>query len=88
MGRSSASRRSTQGVFEGDGGEGGVAVGGVVVEGALVDLGAGLAGDGQGRVGGAGVEDVDVVGPGDGFECSGEVALFVFGEDEDGDHLE
>ena len=76
---------------EGDGGEGGVAVGGVVVKGAVVDGGSGAGGDGEGVVGGAGVEDVDVVGPGDGVEGCGEVALFVFGEDEDGDwrgHLE
>ena len=31
---------------------------------------------------------MDVVGPGDGVERSGEIVLFVFGEDEDGDHLE
>ena len=67
-------------MLEGDGGEGGVAVGGVVIEGALVDGGSGLTGDGYGVVGREGVEDVDIVGPGDGVECSGEVALFVFGE--------
>jgi len=73
-------------IFEGDGGEGGVAVGGVVVEGAGVEVGSGGLGDGGGGVGGLGVEDVDVVGPGDGVEGSGEVALFVPGEDEDRDH--
>jgi hypothetical protein len=34
-----------------------------------------------------GVEDVDVVGPGDAGETVGQVALLVAGEDEDGDHL-
>ena len=58
-------------MFEGNGGEGGVAVGGVVVEGALVGVGSGGAGDGYGVVGRVGVEDVDVVGPGDGGESCG-----------------
>jgi hypothetical protein len=75
------------GVFEGDGGEGSVAVGGVVVEGADVGVGAGGFGDLEGGVGALGVEDVDVVGPGDAGEAAGEVALLVAGEDEDGDHL-
>jgi len=74
-------------VLEGDGGEGGVAMGGVVVEGAGVDVGAGGFGDLHGVVGGVGVEDVDVVGPGDGGEAVGEIVLLVAGEDEDGDHL-
>ncbi len=64
-------------MFEGDGGEGGVAVGGVVVKGALVGLGSGGVGDLDGAVGGEGVEYVNVVGPGDGVECSGEVMLLV-----------
>jgi len=38
-------------------------------------------------VGAVGVEDVDVIGPGDGGETAGEIVLFVAGEDEDGDHL-
>ena len=75
------------GVFEGDGGEGGVAVGGVVVEGAGVDLCSGGFGDLDGGVGAVGVEDVDVVGPGDAGETAGQVLLLVAGEDEDGDHL-
>jgi hypothetical protein len=40
------------------------------------------------RVGGEGVEDVDVVGPGDRGEAGGQILLLVAGEDEDGDHLE
>jgi hypothetical protein len=75
------------GVLEGDGGESGVAVGGVVVEGAGVNLGSGCFGDSDGVVGAVGVEDVDVVGPGDRGETVREVALLVAGEDEDGDHL-
>ena len=75
------------GVFEGEGGEGGVAVGGIVVEGALVNVCARGFGDLDGVVGGEGVEDVDVVGPGDGGETVGEILLLVAGEDEDGDHL-
>jgi len=75
------------GVLEGDGGEGGVPVGGVVVEGAGVSVGAGGFRDFDGGVGAVGVEDVDVVGPGDAGEAVGEVALLVVGEDEDGDHL-
>ncbi len=75
------------GVFEGDACEGSVAVGGVVVEGAGVDMGAGGFGDLYGVVGGVGVEDVDVVGPGDRGEAVGEIVLLVAGEDEDGDHL-
>jgi hypothetical protein len=70
-------------MLEGDGAKGGVAVRGVVVEGALVGVGSGGLGDGYGVVGRVGVEDVDVVGPGDGGESCGEVALFVAGEDED-----
>ena len=70
-----------------DGGEGSVAVSGVVVEGAGVDLGAGSFGDLYGVVGGVGIEDVDVVGPGDRGEAVGEIALLVAGEDENGDHL-
>ena len=46
-------------------------MGGVVVEGAGVDVGAGGAGDLDGGVGGVGVEDVNVVGPGDAGEASG-----------------
>jgi hypothetical protein len=75
-------------VLERDGGESGVAMRGVVVEGASVDLGACCAGDVDCVVGGVGVEDVDVVGPGDGGETSGQIALLVTGEDEDGDHLQ
>ena len=75
------------GVLEGDGGEGSVAVGGVVVEGADVGVGAGGFGGLEGGVGALGVEDVDVVGPGDAGEAAREVALLVAGEDEDGDHL-
>ena len=74
-------------VFEGDGSEGGVAVGGVVVEGAGVDVRAGGFCDLDGGVGALGVEDVDVVGPGDAGETAGEIALLVASEDEDGDHL-
>ena len=74
-------------MFEGDCGEGGVAVGGVVVEGAGVDLCAGSLGDLYGVVRAVGVEDVDVVGPRYGGEAVGEIALLVAGEDEDGDHL-
>ena len=62
-------------------------MGGVVVEDALVGVGSGGLGDGDGVVGRVGVEDVDVVGPGDGGESGGQIALFVAGEDEDGDHL-
>ena len=75
------------GVFEGDGGEGGVAVGGVIVEGAGVRVGTGGFGDFDGGVGAVGIEDVDVVGPRDAGEAVGEVTLFVAGKDEDGDHL-
>ena len=75
------------GVFEGNGGEGGVAVGGVVVEGAGVDVGAGGFGDLYRAVGGVGVEDVNVVGPRDGGEAVGQIVLLVAGEDENGDHL-
>ncbi len=64
----------------------GVALAGVAVEGAGGDGGAVLAGDVGGAVGAFGVEDVDVVAPGDGGEAAGEILLFVFGEDEDGDH--
>ena len=74
-------------MLEGDGGEGGVAMGGVVVEGAGVDVCAGGFGDLNGVVCGVRVEDVNVVGPGDGGEAVGEVVLFVTGEDENGDHL-
>jgi hypothetical protein len=52
-----------------------------------VDVGAGGFGDLEGIVGALGVEDVDVVGPGDAGEAIGEIALLVKGEDEDGDHL-
>ncbi len=75
------------GVLEGEL-EAEVALGGVVVEGALVDVGPGGVGEGDGRVGGVGVEDVDVVGEGDGGEGGGEVEGFVPGEDEDGEHAE
>jgi hypothetical protein len=75
------------GVFEADGCEGGIAMRGVVVEGASVDVGAGCFGDLYGVVCGVGVEDVNVVGPGDGGEAVGEVALLVASEDENGDHL-
>jgi hypothetical protein len=34
-----------------------------------------------------GIEDVDVVGPGDAGETAGKIALLVPGEDEDGDHV-
>jgi hypothetical protein len=34
-----------------------------------------------------GIEDVDVIGPGDAGETAGEIALLVAGEDEDGDHV-
>ncbi len=87
MGRSSGVEEEDPGVFKGEGGEGGVAVGGVVVEGAGVGVGTGGAGDLEGGVGTVGVEDVDVVGPGDAREAGGEVVLLVAGEDEDGDHL-
>ena len=50
MGRSSASRRKSQGYLKGSW-EGGVAVGGVVVEGALVGVGSGGLGDLDGGVG-------------------------------------
>jgi len=50
-------------VFEGDGGEGGVAMGGIIVEGAGVDVGSGGSSDLQCGVGRLGIEDVDVVGP-------------------------
>lgn len=59
-----------------------------VVEDALVDLCACGLGDIDGVVGGEGVEDMNVVGPGNGGETGGEVLLLVAGEDEDGDHVE
>ena len=65
--------------------EAGIALGGVVVEGAGGDVGSGGVGDVRGAVGGAGVEDVDVVRPCYGGERGGEVLRFVFGEDEDGE---
>jgi len=74
-------------MLEGNGGEGGVAVGGVVVEWAGVDVCAGGFGDLEGGVSAFGVEDVDVVRPGDVGEAVGKLALLVAGEDEDGDHL-
>ena len=74
------------GVAEGDVLESPVLVVGPVGEGAGRDAGAGGLGDLGGGVGGEGVEDVDVVGPGDGSEAGGEVDGFVAGEDEDGDH--
>ena len=58
-------------MLEGDGCEGGVAVGCVVVEGALVGVGSGGLGDLERGVCAEGVEDVDVVGPGDGGESCG-----------------
>ena len=67
-------------------GEAEVAVGGVVVEGALGHVGAEGPGDGDCGVGGMGVEDVNVVGKGYGAEGSGEVEGLVLGEDEDGKH--
>ena len=73
------------GVAKAEGGEGGVAVLGVVVKGALGDGGAGGVGDRDGPVGGVRVEDVDVVAPADGAEAVREVARFVAGEDEGGD---
>ncbi len=74
-------------MLEGDGCERGVAVGCVVVEGAGVNVCAGGFGDLYCVVGAVGVEDVDVVGPGDGGETAGKIVLLVAGEDEDGDHL-
>lgn len=73
------------GVAEAEVSEGGVAVLGVVVKGALSDGGAGGLGDFDGAVGGVGVEDVDVVAPADGAKAVREVASFVAGEDEGGD---
>jgi hypothetical protein len=74
-------------VLEEDGCERCVAVRGVVVEGAGVNVCAGGFGDLYCAVGAVGVEDVDVIGPGDGGETGGKVVLLVAGEDEDGDHL-
>jgi hypothetical protein len=75
------------GMLEGNCGESGVAVGREVVEGAAVDVGSGGEGDLHGVVGAVGVEDVDVVGPGDAGEAVGKVKLLVTGGDENGDHL-
>ena len=61
-------------------------MGGIVIEGTLGHLGSGGLGDGDGGIGGEGVKDVDVVGPGDGGERAGQVVGFVFGEDQDRDH--
>ena len=41
----------------------------------------------DGAVGGVGVHDMDVVGPGDRGHGPGQIALFVLGEDQDGDHV-
>jgi hypothetical protein len=46
-------------------------VGGIVVEDSLGDVGSGSLGDGYCFVGAEGVEDMDVIGPGDGVERSG-----------------
>jgi hypothetical protein len=61
LGGSSASRRKPRGYLKGDGIEGGVAVGGVVVEDALMDLGSGGLGNGYAVVGRERIEDVNVV---------------------------
>ena len=74
-------------MLELDGGESGVAVSCVVVEGSGVDVSASCAGDLDCRVCGVGVEDVDVVGPCDAGETAWEIALFVARENQDGDHL-
>jgi hypothetical protein len=42
-------------------------------------VGAVGAGDLEGAVGAVGVEDVDVVGPGDGVETAGEILLLIAG---------
>jgi len=52
-----------------------------------VDVGSGGSCDLECGVGGLGIEDVDVVGPGDAGETAGKIALLVAGEDEDGDHV-
>ena len=54
-------------------------------EGAMAGLGAGGFGEGDGVVGAAGIDDVDVIAPGDGLETSREDVLFVEGEDDDAD---
>ncbi len=75
-------------MFEGNGRQSSIAVGGVVIKDALVNSNASLPRDFDSIVSRERVEDVDIIGPCDGFECSGKVVLFVFREDEDGDHLE
>jgi hypothetical protein len=52
---------------------------GPVVEGAGGDVSAVGAGDLEGAVGAVGVEDVDVVGPGDGVEAAREILLLIAG---------
>lgn len=55
------------GVLEGKIAEGPVLVGGPVIEDTLVDVGAVLLGDGDGRVRRERIEDVNIVGPIDGL---------------------
>ena len=66
---------------EGDVVEGPVLVAGPVVERAFDDPCADGFGDGFCRVGGAGIEHPDVVGPRYGPEAAGEVLFFVFCKD-------
>ena len=65
------------GMAEGDVHEAPVLVRGPVVEDALVDVGAGAARDLEGAIGAEGVEDVDVIGPGDGVEAGREILLLI-----------
>ena len=73
------------GVAGSDGVDGPVALGSVVGEGMVEDVGAEGFGNGEGSVGGAGVDDVDVVGKGgNARESRGERGFGVEGEEDDG----
>ena len=65
-------------------GEGEVLLLGEAGPGAVEDSGVEAAGDVEGAVGGAGVDDDDLVGPGDAGEGAREVLFFVEGDDRDG----
>lgn len=61
--------------------DGEVLLRGEALPGVLQDGGAEGAGDVKGAVGGAGVDDDDLVCPADGIEGAGEILFFVAGDD-------
>lgn len=65
--------------------EGAVDLSAVAAPGLVEDGGAEATGDVEGGVGGTGVDEDDLVGPGDGFEGARNVLGFVHGNDGDGE---